>query len=209
MLTNNWCLKKTTHPVSSLPRNKVVGTLNDGSESYLINEHYHTGEQKTDTVSMSEDYLAQGVSSNYLFPTPHVYNAACYDNRPQNCVGLPTDMKATSSTSHDALSVGYRPSSSMDPAFDDAIHKPGNGINPLQSRSFVTDWNTRRQISSQKLGSTRDRLPMLAENSNAQLNTDRYQNYANSINRQERLGHDRKLSVNLISSSSSFVQSNT
>lgn len=108
--------------------------------------------------------------------------------------------------SRNAIQFGYRPSSSLDQC-NESAHKSENGLT-LHNRPFGTDWSTRR-IISQKPGSIRDRLPVLAEGSNLDLNIDRYPNYTDPIDRMNRFDQDRDISLNMISSSSSFIQTNT
>ncbi|CAH8622742.1 unnamed protein product [Heterobilharzia americana] len=208
---------KISQSVNSMPRSKVLSIRNNGTEPFLITD-YSTRDQKNDSISIPEDYyLGQNSSNNCLLPTSNLFNNGCYENRSQNCMGVSVDLNPTSSTnqvfsvtsqqSHeqikDGLPIGYRPSSSLDPC-NDMIHKFGNDMKFL-NRPITTDWHTRR-YTSQKVASTRDRLPVLAENSNIELNIERYPNYTNSMNRLERLNCDRELPLNLISSSSSFIQ---
>ncbi|CAH8586778.1 unnamed protein product [Schistosoma mattheei] len=208
---------KTSHSVNhSNHENRIHNTVKENTAPISINDYYKR-DQNIEHIPIPENYYGQ-TGNSYILPTSHLANNGCYENRSQNFThDVMIDLKSPLTTSHvnpqqlhnhsrNAIQFGYRPSSSLDQC-NESAHKPENGLT-LHNRPFGTDWSTRR-IISQKPGSIRDRLPILAEGSNLDLNIDRYPNYTDPIDRMNRFDQDRDISLNMISSSSSFIQTNT
>ncbi|XP_018653354.1 hypothetical protein Smp_136660 [Schistosoma mansoni] len=210
-------LGKTSHPVNhSNHGSRVNSTVKDSAEPILIND-FHTRDRKIENIPVADDYFGQ-TGGSYILSAPNLVNTECYENRSQNFTGdVMIDLKSPLSTSHvnpqqlhdhsrNTIQFGYRPSSSLDQC-NESVHKPENGIT-LNNRPFGTDWSTRR-LASKTSGSIRDRLPVLAEGSNLDLNVNRYPDYTDPIDRMNRFDRDREIPLNMISSSSSFMQTNT
>ncbi|CAH8615100.1 unnamed protein product [Schistosoma margrebowiei] len=201
---------KTSHFINhSNHENRIHNTVNDNNTSSSISMNdYYKKDQNIEHIPIPDNYYGQ-IGNSYILPTSNLVNNECYENRSSNFTPLVTNHvnpQQLHDHSRNAIQFGYRPSSSLDQC-NESAHKPENGIT-LHNRPFGTDWSTRR-IISQKPGSIRDRLPVLAEGSNLDLNIDRYPNYKDPIDRMNRFDQDREISLNMISSSSSFIQTNT
>ncbi|CAH8631791.1 unnamed protein product [Schistosoma rodhaini] len=208
---------KTSHPVNrSNHGSRINSTVKDSTAPILISD-FNTRDQKIENIPVAEDYFGQ-TGGSYILSAPNLVNSECYENRSQNFTGdVMIDLKSPLSTSHvnpqqlhdhsrSTNQFGYRPSSSLDQC-NESVHKPENGIT-LNNRPFGTDWSTRRFVS-QTAGSIRDRLPVLAEGSNFDLNVKRYPDYTDPIDNMNRFDRNREIPLNMVSSSSSFMQTNT
>ncbi|KAK4468436.1 hypothetical protein MN116_007643 [Schistosoma mekongi] len=205
---------KFTHPVTkSNHGNRMISTINDSTDPFLLNE-LHKREQNIDTVRIQEDYIEQP-TDGYILTTTNLFNSNCYVNHSQNCTqDLTNDLKLTNHMnaqqlhdhSRNGILIGYRPSSTLD-QYSDNAQKSENRI-ILNNRPYESDWSARR-LASQKPESVGDRLPVLTEGSNLDLNTHRYTDYTNPVNNADRLHRDREIPINMISSTSSFIQTNT
>ncbi|TNN08908.1 Pro-neuregulin-2, membrane-bound isoform 1 [Schistosoma japonicum] len=205
---------KSTHPVTNSNHgSRIVNGINDSTDPFLLSD-FHKREQTIDTVPIQEEYIGH-TTDGYILSTTNLFNTSSYVNQSQNCINdAINDLKSTNHMnpqqlhdhSRNEIPIGYRPSSTLD-QYSDKPHKSENRI-ILHNRPYESDWSARR-LTSQKPASVRDRLPVLAEGSNLDLNIDRYPDYTNSMNNINRLGRDREIPVNMISSASSFIQTNT